>query len=102
MRGVDGCCAGVGRLALHGPDVALRPVRQAQPDLQPRAAGLCAQGFGVGEVVVVGGAAWIETAEGVDPPAADRGASMDGLVVHPAIMARRVRRRSAELERKNR
>jgi hypothetical protein len=74
----------------------------AGADVQPGAAGLGAAGFGQRELVVMGRATRVEAAEGVDPSAADRGEGAGGLLVHPAIMARGVRRRSAELERKSR
>jgi hypothetical protein len=102
MGGVDGFGARLCGLAMHGPGVQMRPAAHARADVQPRAAGLGAPGFGLGEVVVVGGAARIEATEGVDPPAADQGAGTDGLAVHPAIMGRSARLQSAELERKNR
>jgi hypothetical protein len=63
---------------------------------------LGAPGFGLRELVVVGGTTWVEAAESVDPPMADQGLGAGGLVVHLSIMRGSVRHRSAELERKNR
>jgi hypothetical protein len=63
----------------------------AWSDFQPGAAGLGAPCFALGELVVVGRAARVETAERMDPSATDRAGGTGGLLVHPAIMAAGVR-----------